>query len=74
MAFRCEACAEVQPDGSRPTRVVIHVRNKEYPQREYRDRTGRHIRDQGGFGKEIAREITACTTCAAAAAVVPPVA
>jgi hypothetical protein len=70
MSFMCGVCNKAQPNKSKPHRVVTETRRKTYPAREYRDgkstdemgRRGK-IRDPGGVGTEIAKEVDACDGC-----------
>lgn len=61
MSFRCEWCKESQPNGTKPTRLVIETRERIYLPRY--DRSGAKI-DNGGKGTEIVKEMNVCSGCA----------
>lgn len=67
--YRCLICGEVAPPNTPATRIVLAVRPITYPYRSFahhRKRRGIHrwIPDPGGTGYEIAKEVTACPSCA----------
>ncbi|HXU01318.1 MAG TPA: hypothetical protein VN903_10015 [Polyangia bacterium] len=80
--FRCQLCREVVPRNTRPIRRVVETRERQYPFRPKANRFKRKPRpedpkstpriryrdDPGGSGREIAREVSLCASCAAAAA------
>lgn len=49
MSFRCEFCGVAQPNGTRPTRIVIEKKEKAYP--------------SGTVGYEIIKEGDSCKLC-----------
>lgn len=66
--FVCELCGSQVAPHIPAHRVVLAWRAKRYPIREYHIRRAgraRFIREEGGFGYEIAREAWACPACAA---------
>jgi hypothetical protein len=71
--FQCQLCGAHVPPRTRPTRIVVKRRKKQYPYRPkanvfYRHEKGkvkRHeVDDPGGSGWEIDQEILACPACA----------
>jgi hypothetical protein len=60
--FICKICNKQAKEGVSPTMVVLEEREKNYPVR-YNQATGEVI-DYGGTGKEIAKEVMACASCA----------
>jgi hypothetical protein len=60
MSFRCGLCKRAMPNGSSPTIEVVETRRKVYP--EQTDKSGK-VRDRGGEGWEIVREIMVCKRC-----------
>ena len=77
--FNCQLCGVTVPPRTPVARVVTHRRPKQYPFRlnanvfRRPDSSGKikehKTHDPGGTGWEIATELLACPTCAAA---VPP--
>jgi hypothetical protein len=71
--YRCQLCQKVAPAGTRPTKMVVETRAKEY---EARGRAPRESRgpsrfreppgpyDRGGAGRETVKELTLCPDCA----------
>lgn len=63
MSFRCSICTQVQPAPSRPVRVVVEWRPKEYVEvRDMRPRGGHYYKKT--LGREPAREAEVCALCA----------
>jgi hypothetical protein len=67
--FRCAKCRQLSQPGETATRVVLEIRDKEYPKRENAQKVGsrstrRYISDEGGFGHEIVKEALFHTKCA----------
>lgn len=64
MSFRCDNCGKAQPDGSTPTKVVMGVRKKTYPERFRIGSDGKEYKiDNGGRGEEIISEKNYCEQC-----------
>jgi len=73
--FRCHFCGCVVARRTPACRVLLETRPKSYPRRPAANRPVprwvkgglRKVRpdDPGGTGREIAREVLACATCAA---------
>ena len=66
--YCCELCGESTKSGESIRRVVTHVRDKDYPPREYKlpgkSEEGRKVvRDPGGYGHETVKEIAVCGPC-----------
>ena len=75
--FCCQNCKKTVPSGTRSTKIVVQIREKEYSsrgadpsERRRRFTRGRRPRskkqkyDRGGRGYEIVREIMVCPECA----------
>jgi len=67
--YRCQICNAVSQPGVPAHRIVVETRPTEYPSRPkaHSQRVGRKAKtfdDPGGAGYEIAKEATACKTCA----------
>ncbi len=58
MSFRCEQCNEVQPIYSRPNRIVVDARRKQYIQEETEDQP-----EKVTYGWEIVKELDVCELC-----------
>jgi hypothetical protein len=73
--FRCQLCECIVPPRTSCQRLVLNWRSKEYPYRarantfvrtdEKGKRKEHHSDDPGGNGKEVAKEVIVCPTCAA---------
>lgn len=81
--FRCQNCDKVVPSGTRGSKIVVQIREKEYrprgsdPSERRRYPRGRGPRkkqkyDRGGSGHEIVREIMVCPECAKTMEPAPP--
>jgi hypothetical protein len=66
-------CQTVAPAGTRPTKMVVETRVKEYESRGRAPRESRGpsrmretptVYDRGGMGRETVRELTLCPACA----------
>jgi len=72
MSFKCGICGNTSKPHQSATRIVMETRDKIYPVRmgvhKFRNRLGTKIEkdDPGGIGKEIAKEILICPSCAVA--------
>jgi hypothetical protein len=60
MSFRCEECNIVQPDRTKPKRVVTKIRNKVY---SIRKNSAEEVIDRGGKGWEVLQEKDVCDKC-----------
>jgi hypothetical protein len=73
--YRCQVCGCVVPPRTPASRLVLATRPKRYPGRPKAHRVIRLsetnklkvvlLDDPGGSGREIAREVLACPSCAA---------
>ena len=59
--YKCDKCGKSTEAGSSMIRKTIETRYKEYPERK--DKRGNVI-DVGGDGREIAKELKLCPSCA----------
>ena len=74
MVFKCQICKTLVPPHVKATRIVLSTRVVRYPYRlkanriRYINHAGKRkvrlVDDRGGVGREIAREIIVCPSCA----------
>ena len=60
MSFICDRCNRQQPKGTKPEKVIVETRKKEYPV-VYNENI--KLSDNGGSGYEIVKEISVCPRC-----------
>ena len=64
MSFICKKCGKIQPNNTKPKKVIVQKRNKVYPLRRENPLDPKStIIDNGGSGWEIVKEIKVCTDC-----------
>ncbi|MBL4632578.1 MAG: hypothetical protein JKY56_01825 [Kofleriaceae bacterium] len=62
--YQCQQCQQTIAENTPSYRLVIETVSVNHPQRSYwRRRTSKGIRDSGGSGSQIVRELRVCRAC-----------
>lgn len=63
--YRCQMCGQSTKPGDPIRRVVMKTREKDYQPRKYKlpGKNKMEVRDPGGCGREIVKELAVCGVC-----------